>query len=328
MNFQPFDRLPILEWAPWWKDTIARWHQEGLPRELTDGDEIRRHFGLDIYRAGGVAINLPEAPKMGHVESEADYEGMLSHLYPRPAIAQPKWAQWAEEQARGESVLWLGLTGFFWFPRMLFGITNHFYAFYDFPDLMLRMNRDLAEYYLRVFDELLNICAPDLVMISEDMSFNHGTMLSKEMFETFIAPYYRMIVPRLKAKGVFVIVDSDGDITEAVDWFQKTGVDGFLPMEHQSGIDVSVLRRRHPRTRFIGAFDKMTMNRGEAALRAEFERLLPVAAKGGLIVSCDHQTPPGVAYRDYKLYSRLFREYALEAGNRSRRTMPPKMEHK
>lgn len=30
MNFQPFDRLPLLEWAGWWDQTIDRWHGEGL----------------------------------------------------------------------------------------------------------------------------------------------------------------------------------------------------------------------------------------------------------------------------------------------------------
>lgn len=60
----------------------------------------------------------------------------------------------------------------------------------------------------------------------------------------------------------------------------------------------------------MGAFDKMTMNRGEAAMRAEFERLMPVARQGGFIISCDHQTPPGVSLDDYRLYVKLFNEYA------------------
>jgi hypothetical protein len=62
----------------------------------------------------------------------------------------------------------------------------------------------------------------------------------------------------------------------------------------------------------------MVMNKGEAAMRKEFERLVPAAAKGGFLISCDHQTPPGVSYEDYKLYIRLFREYADEAGRLSR----------
>ena len=31
MNFRPFDRLPLLEWAGWWDKTIQRWRGEGLP---------------------------------------------------------------------------------------------------------------------------------------------------------------------------------------------------------------------------------------------------------------------------------------------------------
>ena len=49
MNFQPFERLPIVEWAMWWDKTIARWHSEGLPETLTDRYDISRHFGLDTY---------------------------------------------------------------------------------------------------------------------------------------------------------------------------------------------------------------------------------------------------------------------------------------
>ena len=63
--------------------------------------------------------------------------------------------------------------------------------------------------------------------------------------------------------------------------------------------------------KFIGHFDKMAMNRGEAALRAEFERLMPEAKRGGFLISCDHQTPPGVSLEDYRLYLRLFHEYAI-----------------
>ena len=53
MNFQPFDRLPIIEWAIWWDKTIDRWHQEGLPPDLTDQYDICRHFGLSAKTRGG-----------------------------------------------------------------------------------------------------------------------------------------------------------------------------------------------------------------------------------------------------------------------------------
>jgi uroporphyrinogen-III decarboxylase len=226
--------------------------------------------------------------------------------------------QWAEAQERGDAVVWITLDGFFWWPRMLFGIERHLYAFYDHPELMHRMNDDMVEWQLAVVEEVAAMLRPDFVTFAEDMSYNHGPMLSAGLFEEFMKPYYDRVVPRLHDLGCVCIVDSDGDVTEAAPWFESAGLDGILPLERQAGVDVAELRRRHPRMRFVGCFDKMTMDRGEAAMRAEFERLLPVAAGGGFILSVDHQTPPGVSYEQYELYLRLFSEYAAEAGRLSR----------
>ena len=44
------DRLPVIEWAPWWNLTVERWQQEGLKMPLRTSQEgwaIQRHFGLD-----------------------------------------------------------------------------------------------------------------------------------------------------------------------------------------------------------------------------------------------------------------------------------------
>ena len=53
----------------------------------------------------------------------------------------------------------------------------------------------------------------------------------------------------------------------------------------------------------------MVMPNGEAAMRAEFERLVPLMKSGGYIPSVDHQTPPGVSLDQYRIYLRLLDEY-------------------
>ena len=50
MAFREFDRLPIIEWAPYWDKTLASWYSQGLPDKLKDDMTIRKHFGLDSYR--------------------------------------------------------------------------------------------------------------------------------------------------------------------------------------------------------------------------------------------------------------------------------------
>ncbi len=323
MNFQPFDRLPLIEWAIWWDETLDRWFDEGLPQG--DQADIFRYFGLDDHRQDWFrslrnTAPVPEHDGAGLISNEDDYEALKPHLYPLDddwPVKREQWQSWAEDQARGDSIIWITLEGFFWFPRVLFGIEPHFYAFYDQPDLMHRINRENAAWMLRIIDRVCDYCVPDFMTFAEDMSYNHGAMLSKELFDEFMRPYYDMVVPVLRERGIHTIIDSDGDVTVPIDWFDEAGLEGVLPLERQAGVDLAAIRQKHPRMRFIGHYDKMVMHRGEKAMRQEFERLLPVAAQGGFIPSCDHQTPPAVSVEDYKLYMKLFREYAAEAGRLS-----------
>ena len=319
MQFQPFDRLPLVEWAVWWDKTIERWHTEGLPAALTDRYDICRHFGHDMYMQDWFPprkSGCPEAPSYGAgiIKDMADYDKVRQFLYPSHAVNTESWRSWAAMQGRGEAVLWFTIEGFFWFARELLGIERHMYAFYEQPDVIHRINEDLSAWMCEVIEELTAVCVPDFMTFAEDMSYNNGPMLSKELFDEFMKPYYDKVVPKLKERGVIPVVDSDGDITTALPWLEEAGLEGILPLERQSGVDVAVLRERHPRMRFVGHFDKMVMNKGEEAMRGEFERLLPVASKGGFIISCDHQTPPGVSLEDYLLYMQLFREYSRKAG--------------
>ena len=93
-------------------------------------------------------------------------------------------------------------------------------------------------------------------------------------------------------------------------------MDGCLPIERQAANDIPRMRRNHPAWRMVGGFDKMVMHKGEAAMRREFERLLPVMKGGGYVLGVDHQTPPEVSLNDYRLYLKLFNEYARRAATR------------
>ena len=325
VDSEPFDRLPIIEWAGWWDKTIERWHEEGLPAEISDRYAICEYFDLDIYWQHWVwpqkdGCPQPESHGAGIMRDESDYDRIKEFLYPDPetAVDAKAWERRAAEQERGDTVIWFTVDGFFWFPRKLFGIENHLFAFYDHAELMHRINNDLADWHLKVLDRIYSFCVPDFMTFAEDMSYNNGPMLSRELFDEFMKPYYDRVVPRLREKGTLPVIDSDGDVAIAAEWFQNAGLCGILPLERQAGCDIDQLQERYPDMVWIGHYDKMVMNKGESAMRAEFERLLPAASRGGFLPSVDHQTPPGVSLEQYKQYLALFREYAEEAGRRSR----------
>ncbi len=320
MNFQPVDRLPRWEWAMWWDETIARWHKEGLSRRyhFSRVFELAEYFGLDPYQQFWFSTTDPTIEATQHhvegiVANMDDYLRIKPGLFPCHDEAIRSMAPWAARQQRGEAVVWCTLEGFFWFPRTLMGFDKLMLAFVDQPELLHRINQDLLEFNFSLLDKILPVCTPTFMTIAEDMSYNHGPMISKRTFEQFVAPYYRRLIPRLLERNVIPFVDTDGDVTMLVPWLAELGVHGVLPLERQAGVDGMNLRNTYPEVLLVGHFDKMTMNRDEAAMRTEFERLGPLMKRGGFIPSVDHQTPPGVSLGQYRAYLSLLNQYTSEA---------------
>jgi hypothetical protein len=314
MNFQPVDRLPVWEWAMWWDKTIERWHGEGLPADKNSVFDIHEYFGMDPYIQFWFSTTDPTIEAVQHhvegiVSNMDDYLRLRPQFFPDHSAAIESMRPWALRQARGDAVVWITLEGFFWFPRTLMGFTKVSLAFYDQPELIHRINQDLTEFNLRIIAQVAEACRPTFATIAEDMSYNHGPMISESHFDEFVAPYYRRIVPRLQELGAHILVDTDGDVTQMVPWLLREGIQGVLPLERQAGVDGMRLRQSFPELRMVGHYNKMVMNRGERAMRDEFERLLPLMRSGGFIPSVDHQTPPGVSLEEYRAYRRLLNEY-------------------
>ncbi len=318
LRFEPVDRLPVIEWAPWWNQTVDRWRGEGLPDRLSDYVDIQEYLGLDPLWQLGIRHAGPDTPQppshgAGIVADPPGYRRVLPTMYGQ-GFDVDALARRVERQRRGELVIWMTFEGFFWHPRTLLGIQRHLYAFYDQPELIIEMNERLLGHQQRMLEAVLEVCTPDFASLAEDMSYNHGPMLSREMFDRFLAPFYRRLLPLLQSAGIPVLVDSDGDVTELIGWLEAVGVEGIFPLERMAGVDVPALRRTHPRLMMMGGFDKTVMHRGEQAVRSEFERLLPAAAGGGYAISVDHQTPPEVSLDQYRQFVSIFHEYAGLAG--------------
>ncbi|MBE0535223.1 MAG: hypothetical protein IH624_06090 [Phycisphaerae bacterium] len=316
MRFQPFDRLPRWEWAMWWDETIARWHGEGLPQDLDFSNVfgISQYFGLDPYMqfwfsTTQATIEATQHHTEGVVANMDDYRRIRPMLFPDHSQAVERMRPWAKLQQEGNAVIWATLEGFFWFPRTLMDIEKLSYAFVDQPELVHAINRDLLVFNLEILRLISKVCAPVFITIAEDVSYNHGPMISQRTFEDFLAPYYRKLLEAIKELGIITIVDTDGDVTAMVPWLQAVGIDGVLPLERQANVDGSLLREQFGDLCMVGHFNKLVMKEGEQAMRREFERLAPLMQSGGYIPSVDHQTPPEVSLEQYRTFVRLLKEY-------------------
>lgn len=324
LHFAPdIDRTPVIEWACWWDKTVNAWYDQGLPRDIQLPNWINDYFGQDRLKQFVIPVRGPHCPTPSShgapiIWDEKDYHALKrdGHLYNEAELDHFCWylEQFLKDNQDNDFAFWITLDGFFWFPRTLFGIENHLYAFYDYPDLMLEINDDLCTYYQKALEKVYSIFTPDFMTFAEDMSYNLGPMLSREQYNQFMLPFYNRLIPFLRNHGTVVIIDTDGNVEPLIPWFLDGGIQGILPLERMAGVDVNRIRATYPDLIMIGGFDKTVMHKGEKAMRAEFERILPAIRSGGYIPSVDHQTPPDVSMENYRIFMRLLREYSEKIG--------------
>jgi len=243
------------------------------------------------------------------VENEEDWEKLKIHaekeleLYFTDEAIQKAYGPLKEGHDAGEYSIRLNVEGFFWVPRELLGIEQHMYAFYDYPELL----HDMCEYILKVYStkliKVIEIIQPDVVYFMEDLSGKNGPMISGETFDEFIGSYYKRIIPLMKEKGAGnIFVDTDGDFAKIIPHFIEAGVEGFLPMDVNAGMDIVKVREDFPKLKFIGGFNKLCIAEGKEAIDKEFERIMPVIRSGGYIPGADHQVAPSTSLENYRYY--------------------------
>jgi hypothetical protein len=225
------------------------------------------------------------------------------------------YAPLKEGHDRGDYSIRLNIEGFFWVQRELLGIEPHFYAFYDSPEMLHDINQYVLNVYSTKLMQVIELLQPDVVYLMEDLSGKNGPMLSPTLFDEFVGQYYKQLIPILKKRGVgFVFVDTDGEFKQLIPNFIDAGVDGFLPMDVNAGMDIVEVRNEFPGLRFIGGYNKLCISEGKEAIDREFERIIPVIRGGGYIPGSDHQVAPATSLENYKYYISKLHEAMEQCG--------------
>ena len=230
MNFQQVDRLPRWEWAMWWDETIDRWYGEELEANLTDIFDIHEYFGLDPYKqywfsTTEATIEAEQHHVEGVVSNMDDYLNHIHHLFPDHSKAIEGMTPWFKRQKQGDAVVWITLEGFFWFPRTMMGFTKLMMAYYDQPELLHKINKDLLDFNLQLLEQIAKVGNTVFMTIAEDMSYNNGPMISRALMDEFLSPYYEKLLARAKEMDILTIVDTDGDVTLLVPWLLDNGIE-------------------------------------------------------------------------------------------------------
>ena len=342
------DRIPYLVWFNFkpWNETFARWLGEGLDKEENWNKqsgfdagvtEIHRDL-LGLYPDFGETVIEDRVDtqiirdKWGVVKQIGKgFSSIPKHLdYPIKNIDD--WEQmkaerldpdspgrfpdgWADELLTGdrdEMYLQIGdyPYGMFGFVRELMGVEEFLMALCEQPELIHRMMDDLTDFWLRIYERILKTVKIDQIHMWEDMSGNHGSLISPAMMREFMVPNYKRIAAFARENDIHVFsVDTDGKVDDIIPVFLESDMNMMMPFEVRSGSDIVKFGKVYPELAILGGTDKQALGIGKEAIDRELERVSPMLKRGRYIPGLDHGIPPEVSWENFLYYAERLREY-------------------
>ena len=345
-KFEKFDRVFNCEFG-WWKDTLKRWHSEGLPEEIDTNEKGDKYFNFDPV--GGIPVNLGLIPNFEEeiieetdsyvikrdttgviskvfkdgtstiphyikfpISNKKDWEEFRERLKPDISKRYPEnWEDLKKEWEERDYPVGISVGSLFGWIRNWMGFENCLIAFYDQPELIAEMMDYIVYFVLETVEKALEgVEGIDFALFWEDMAFKTQPMISPQLFKKFMVPRYKKITERLEKAGIdTVIVDCDGNINELVSLWLEAGVNVMFPLEINSGSDPVILRKKYGRKVLLkGGVDKIALIHGKEAIDKELERIKDVVEDGGYIPHVDHRVPADVSYENYIYYLKKKKE--------------------
>lgn len=344
MRFQSVDRVPNWEFG-YWGETLARWHDEGLPKEVDDNWKADIFFGFDptmgvpmhmgwtsgfehvvledteryqvirggdgvkamVYKDGSSTIpHYIEFPLKDRETWERDIKPKLDPNHPDRYAGD--WEAVRAQFANPDRPVVAGIGSLFGWVRNWMGFEGLAVACMDDPELVEEIVEHVTVLITTVLEHALQyVPVVDLGAGWEDICFNHGPICSPKLFRQWCTPRYKRITDILKKHGAEVCwTDCDGNINELVDCWLDGGINCMFPLEVNSGSDPVALREKYGQgILLVGGVNKMQLMKGKKEIEQEMERLRPTVEGGGFIPHVDHRVPPDVSYENYLYYLKV-----------------------
>ncbi len=292
--------------------------EEQVLEEHDDWLLIRDDMGMIVKRTRHLN-SLPHFVR-GPVATRQDWEQIKAErLQPTLAGRLPDhWTELLASYRRRTFPLAIGGgQGFFGTPRSLLGEVQVLTAYYDCPDLMRDVIDDLADFWIALYDQVLDRVDVDLALIWEDMAYKNGPLISPTLFRQFMLPAYKKLTGFFRERGVRVIhVDCDGNIWKLLPLWVEGGVTGLYPFEVMAGMNVVEVREAFPQLQILGGIDKIALARDREAIDAVLRDVPAMLRRGGYIPYVDHMVPPDVSWENFCYYRKRLNDLIDASGER------------
>jgi len=214
----------------------------------------------------------------------------------------------AVESQKGQVIIQFA-DGAYMYLRSLIGPLDLMYKFFDDPALIHECMKSwlaVADFVTSRIQEKVDY---DCILFDEDICYNHGSLISPDMINEFLIPYYICLIENVKkrqtdkSKKLHIHIATDGKLESVIDVYKVIGMDFMSPFEVASHCDVVDLGRKYPDLLISGGIDKRILASNKEGIDKMVDSIFPIMKKrGGYIPTCDHGVPEEVSFENYMHY--------------------------
>jgi len=339
LNHREADRVPIHD-SPWFT-TVRRWHQEGLPADMSPA----QYFG---YEFSGVSADTSLRLPTEVVEETDEYtvtwnsNGALRKNW-KHATSTPEcldfriktsadWFAWKQDLEIGrDRIDWEGGLRAqraaheqgLWFPyssatgydktQGIVGSERLLIAMAQEPDWVADMFMTATELIIGTAQFMLEGGFRfDGAYLYDDMGYRNGPLFSPRMYRELCLPAHKKVCDFFHGYGLKIILHSCGNVTKLVPDLIEAGFDCLQPLEVKSGMDLIALKEQYGQTlAFMGGIDVRKMaDPDPRPIEEEIRTKIGIAKRGGgYIYHSDHSVPDNVSFERYQYVMDLVQKH-------------------
>ena len=122
---------------------------------------------------------------------------------------------------------------YFFFERYwsIRGMENALTDFYLYPEAVHAVFSKLTRFYIRMIERAKEEVDVGAIFTSDDLGTQRSTFFSRDIFDTFFAPYYKQVIDRVHSLGMHFWLHTCGNVEQFIPRFIDLGVDVLHPIQ-------------------------------------------------------------------------------------------------
>ena len=161
--------------------------------------------------------------------------------------------------ADGRAVLSGTWAPFFHNACDFFGMENYFIKMHTDPAIVEAVTERIVDFYLQVNEKWFDIIGDrmDAIFFGNDFGSQLDMLISPEMFDKFVMPYFKKITHQAKKRGYKVVLHSCGAVESVIPRLIEAEVDALHPIQAKArNMDAENLAKKYKNDIvFIGGVD-------------------------------------------------------------------------